>query len=122
MRSAPATSDPRTAAEIGSPVPLERLVGGIDVLRAQGGFGAGGGPSITSITHDSRAVRAGALFCCLVGARSDGHAYAPVAVAAGAAALLCERPLALDVPQVIVADARAAMAQVAATFYGHPSR
>ena len=130
MRSAPASSSPRTAAEIGSPVPLERLVGGIDVLRAQGEFGAGpgaagapsGGPMISSVTHDSRAVQPGALFCCLVGARSDGHEHAAEAVAAGAVALLCERPLDLDVPQIVVSDARAAMAQVAATFFGHPSR
>jgi UDP-N-acetylmuramoyl-L-alanyl-D-glutamate--2,6-diaminopimelate ligase len=110
-------------------VPLERLVGGLHVLRAQGilsaGAGADGapeGPMVTSVTHDSRAVRPGALFCCLVGSRTDGHAYAAGAVAAGAVALLCERPLTLDVPQVVVADARAAMAQVAAAFFGHPSR
>ena len=138
MRSAPASSIPRTAAEIGSPVPLERLVGGIDVLlRAQGDFDAGAGaaapsrrsgaspapgPMITSITHDSRAVQPGALFCCLVGARSDGHDHAAEAVASGAVALLCERPLDLDVAQVVVADARAAMAHAAAAFFGHPSR
>jgi UDP-N-acetylmuramoyl-L-alanyl-D-glutamate--2,6-diaminopimelate ligase len=123
MRSAPANSSPRTAAEIGSPVPLERLVGGIEVLRAQGDFGAGAHERlITVVTHDSRAVRPGALFCCLVGSRADGHEHAPAAVAAGAVALLCERPLDLPVAQIVVPNTRAAMAQVAATFYGHPSR
>jgi UDP-N-acetylmuramoyl-L-alanyl-D-glutamate--2,6-diaminopimelate ligase len=135
MPSAPASASPQTADEIGSPVPLERLVGGIELLRARGGFGAGAdgaaartsgggrpGPTITSVTHDSRAVRPGALFCCLVGVRTDGHEHAASAVAAGAVALLCERPLDLDVPQVVVPDARAAMAQVAAAFFGHPSR
>ncbi|MDQ4098245.1 MAG: Mur ligase domain-containing protein, partial [Actinomycetota bacterium] len=84
-------------------MPLERLVGGIDVLRAQGDFGAGANdPMITMVTHDSRAVRPGALFCCLVGSRTDGHDYAPIAVAAGAVALLCERPLEVGVAQIIV--------------------
>ncbi|MGH9276773.1 MAG: Mur ligase family protein, partial [Acidimicrobiales bacterium] len=98
---------------------LERLLGGIDVLRPQGDFGA---CVITGVAHDSRAVRQGSLFCCLVGERTDGHDHAASAVAAGASALVCERPLDLPVPQVVVADARAAMAQVAAAFHGHPSR
>jgi UDP-N-acetylmuramoyl-L-alanyl-D-glutamate--2,6-diaminopimelate ligase len=119
MRSALASSRHRTTAGIGSPVPLERLLGGIDVLRAQGDFGAA---AITSVTHDSRAVEAGALFCCVVGATADGHDHAAAAVAAGAVALLCERPLPLDVAQAVVADSRGAMAQVAAAFFGHPSR
>ncbi|MCA1690892.1 MAG: UDP-N-acetylmuramoyl-L-alanyl-D-glutamate--2,6-diaminopimelate ligase [Actinobacteria bacterium] len=41
---------------------------------------------------------------------------------AGAVALLGQRPLDLDVPQVVVADTRAAMAPVAASFFDHPSR
>ncbi len=97
---------------------LERLVGGIDVLRTQGDLGA---TVVTDVTHDARDVGPGALFCCLVGRRSDGHDHAPGAVEAGAAALLCERTLPLDVPQVVVRDARAAMAVVAAELYGRPS-
>jgi UDP-N-acetylmuramoyl-L-alanyl-D-glutamate--2,6-diaminopimelate ligase len=64
----------------------------------------------------------GALYCCLPGNRFDGHDFAPDAVAVGASALLCERLLPLDVVQVRVGQgqARAAMAQVAAAFHGHP--
>jgi UDP-N-acetylmuramoyl-L-alanyl-D-glutamate--2,6-diaminopimelate ligase len=67
-------------------------------------------------------VQPGALFCCLPGATSDGHDYAAAAVAAGAAALLGERPLDVDVPQVWVdpGGARPAMAALAARFYGYP--
>jgi UDP-N-acetylmuramoyl-L-alanyl-D-glutamate--2,6-diaminopimelate ligase len=100
-------------------VPLERLVGGIHVLRAQGDLSAA---EVTSVVHDSRLVAPGALFCCLVGRTTDGHEHAPDAAARGAVALLVERPLDVDVPQVVVADARAAMAPVAATLFGHPSR
>ena len=55
------------------------------------------------------------------GFRSDGHDFAAQAVARGAAALVVERPLGLGVPEVLVASARAAMAPLAARFYGDPS-
>jgi UDP-N-acetylmuramoyl-L-alanyl-D-glutamate--2,6-diaminopimelate ligase len=77
---------------------------------------------IGSIAYDSRAVEPGALFCCLVGGSSDGHDFAAAAVERGAVALLVERPLAVDVPQVVGGDSRRAMALIADAFYGHPSR
>lgn len=77
---------------------------------------------IGSIAYDSRQVQPGSLFCCLVGLVSDGHTFAAQAVERGAAALLCERALDLDVPQLIVPDGRKAMALAAACFYGHPER
>ena len=75
-----------------------------------------GDPSVgvDSVTHDSRAVRPGALFCCVTGLRVDGHDFAANAVAAGATSLLCERELDVDAAQLIVADVRAAMARAAA--------
>ena len=77
---------------------------------------------VTAITFDSRSVRPGALHCCLGGGRQDGHLFAAHAVAAGARSLLVERDLDLPVTRVLVDDARAAMAPLAAAFYGHPSR
>jgi UDP-N-acetylmuramoyl-L-alanyl-D-glutamate--2,6-diaminopimelate ligase len=76
---------------------------------------------VRGVAYDSRAVRAGDLFCCLRGEHADGHRYAPVAVEAGATAVLAERPLDVAVAQVVVDDARAAMAPLAAAFHGHPS-
>ncbi|MDQ3146272.1 MAG: UDP-N-acetylmuramoyl-L-alanyl-D-glutamate--2,6-diaminopimelate ligase, partial [Actinomycetota bacterium] len=64
----------------------------------------------------------GALFCCVRGQRDDGHDHAAHAVERGAVALLCERPLDLDVPQVVVPDSRVQMGRAAAAFHGHPSR
>ena len=82
-----------------------------------------GDPSVgvDSVTHDSRAVRPGALFCCVPGLRVDGHDFAANAVAAGATSLLCERELDVDAAQLIVADVRAAMARAAAEVAGRPS-
>ena len=52
----------------------------------------------------------------------DGHAFAAQAVAAGAAALVVEEPLELEVPQLLVEDARASMAVAADLFFGEPTR
>ena len=76
---------------------------------------------ITGLAYSSQSVTPGALFFCVPGFRSDGHDFAPDAVARGAAALVCERPLGLGVPEVVVDDVRAAMGPAAARFNGHPT-
>src|ERR671934_2650756 len=76
---------------------------------------------VSGLAYSSSAVEPGDLFFCVRGFKSDGHDFAPDAVARGAAALVCERPLGLGVPEVVVEDARAAMASVAARFYGDPT-
>lgn len=78
--------------------------------------------AITSVDYDSREVHPGSLFCCLRGARSDGHAYASGARASGAAALLVDHRLEIDLPQIVVPDTRFAMGWLAASFFGHPAR
>lgn len=81
-------------------------------------------PPITGITDDSRAVRPGDLFVALRGRAHDGHAFLAQAVAAGAAAVVCEQapPADLGVPVVVVPDSHNALGRLAAAFYGHPSR
>jgi UDP-N-acetylmuramoyl-L-alanyl-D-glutamate--2,6-diaminopimelate ligase len=80
-----------------------------------------GDADVRAVEHDSRAVGPGALFACIVGATTDGHDHAPAAVAAGATALLVQRPLDLGVPEARVADVRRAVGPVAAAFHGRPS-
>ena len=82
-----------------------------------------GDPSteVRDVVIDDRGVVDGSLFVCLRGATTDGHDHAEAAQARGATALLCERPLALDVAHAVVPDSRVAMAPVAAAVYGHPS-
>ena len=77
---------------------------------------------ILSIEYDSRKVTKGSIFCCIVGQLFDGHTFAEAAARDGAAALLVERELPLDVPQIVVGNARKAMAEMAAAFYGYPQR
>jgi UDP-N-acetylmuramoyl-L-alanyl-D-glutamate--2,6-diaminopimelate ligase len=97
------------------------LVDGLD------GAELSGDPSVevTGLTHDSRRVTPGACFACIPGATADGHAFASAAVAAGAVALLTERPLGLG-PSLGVAEARVpsvriALGPLAARLHGHPS-
>jgi UDP-N-acetylmuramoyl-L-alanyl-D-glutamate--2,6-diaminopimelate ligase len=82
------------------------------------------GVEITDVTMDSRAVAPGALFCCVAGSRVDGHELAAAAAAAGAVAVLVERPVAVPdgVAVVQVPDVRAAIGPIAAAHWGHPSR
>jgi UDP-N-acetylmuramoyl-L-alanyl-D-glutamate--2,6-diaminopimelate ligase len=82
----------------------------------------GAGVQVADLAYDSRAVVPGSLFFCLPGESDDGHRWAAEAVRAGAVALVCERPVAAEVPQLVVASARQAMNQLAAPFFGHPSR
>ena len=77
---------------------------------------------IIDIAYDSRKVTPGALFCCLRGEKTDGHRFAGQAVDKGAAALIVEEKLPLDVPQLLVTDGREAMARSAACFFGHPEQ
>jgi UDP-N-acetylmuramoyl-L-alanyl-D-glutamate--2,6-diaminopimelate ligase len=81
-----------------------------------------GETAVSDVVLDTRRVRAGALFCCVPGARVDGHDLAGEALGAGAVALLVQRPLELDAPQLLVGSVRAALAPLADAFYGSPSR
>ena len=78
--------------------------------------------AIADLAYDARRVEPGALFVCVPGERADGHDFAAAAVERGAVALLVERPLDLPVPQLVVADARLAMALAADVFFGCPTR
>jgi UDP-N-acetylmuramoyl-L-alanyl-D-glutamate--2,6-diaminopimelate ligase len=77
---------------------------------------------VTDLAYDTRRVQPGALFFCLRGSHDDGHALAPAAAAAGAAAFVVEEPVGVDAPQLVVGDSRAAMAPAATLFFGDPTR
>ena len=57
----------------------------------------------------------------MIGFATDGHAYIGKAMAAGAAAVLCQNLPEGEVPYVQVADSRRALAVVGANFFGHPA-
>ena len=80
-----------------------------------------GSVEVSELAYDSRKAGPGTLFFCVRGERVDGHEFAARVIDAGAVALVVERELDVSVPQVVVPDARAAMAPAAARFYGDPT-
>lgn len=76
---------------------------------------------VTGIAYQSDAVQEGDAFFCISGFAHDGHSFAGDAASRGAAALVVEHELDIDVPQFVVADTRVALAYASAEFYDHPS-
>lgn len=58
----------------------------------------------TGVSTDTRTVKQGNVFVALSGERFDAHQFVGVAVAAGAVAVIVNRPVAADVPQISVSD------------------
>lgn len=81
--------------------------------------------AIERLVYDSRAVQPGDCFFATRGTQCDGHDFIAAAVEKGAAAVVCERlpeEPAAGVAYAIVPDAAGALADMAAAFFGHPSR
>ena len=79
-----------------------------------GGELKGNDLSLDAVTTDTRKLTPGCLFVALKGERFDAHDFAEQAKEGGAGALLVSRPLAVDLPQVIVQDTRLAFGELAA--------
>ncbi|MFL5737205.1 MAG: UDP-N-acetylmuramoyl-L-alanyl-D-glutamate--2,6-diaminopimelate ligase [Actinomycetota bacterium] len=82
-----------------------------------------GSLEIRDVAYRSDQVSPGALFFCVPGSRTDGHAFAAAAVASGAVGLVVERVVDVDpgVAQVVVPSVRAAMGPISAAFFGRPA-
>lgn len=99
-----------------------RTVG--EVLRSAGLLEGARGPedvAVRGVSQDSRSVRPGDLFLAWRGTVSDAHDYVAAAVEAGAVAAVVERPVDVDVPQLLVSDGRRAAALAAHHVIGSPS-
>jgi UDP-N-acetylmuramoyl-L-alanyl-D-glutamate--2,6-diaminopimelate ligase len=81
-----------------------------------------GNPDIANLKNHHKKVNNGDLFICIKGSEVDSHTLAKEAVLSGAAAVVTEREVELDVPVIIVKDSRRAMAVLADHFYNHPSK
>ena len=75
------------------------------------------------VVYDSRRSSPGSVFVALRGQHADAAAFAPQALARGAAIVIAESdpPAGLEGAWITVFDARLALAQLADRFYGHPS-
>jgi UDP-N-acetylmuramoyl-L-alanyl-D-glutamate--2,6-diaminopimelate ligase len=96
---------------------LERLIAALAPTDVVGDAAV----EIRELAYDTREVADGSLFFCIPGAAVDGHALAPEALDRGAVALVVERRLDLDVPQLVVDRVRTAMPRAAVAFFGDPT-
>lgn len=82
-----------------------------------------GGVEVTGIVYDSRKVKPGSVFVCLMGSSVDSHAFAGQAARAGAAAVVVQHAVEqLPCAVVHVEDCRAALAQLSAAWFGYPAK
>ncbi len=102
------TSRISTVGALAEAVPGARLIGS-------------GDRKVSGVVYDSRNVQPGDLFAALRGSDFDGHQFFREAEQRGAAALLVESPVSTELPQIQVADGRAALAAIAAQHYDYPS-
>lgn len=98
---------------------LGTLMDGVRALQMSGGLDT----EVSGLATDTRRLAAGELFVALRGERADGHDFIGDAVGRGAAAVVYERPGAVNssVPSVWVQDSEEALARISNNFYGRPS-
>ncbi|MFD3449292.1 UDP-N-acetylmuramoyl-L-alanyl-D-glutamate--2,6-diaminopimelate ligase [Microbacteriaceae bacterium 4G12] len=97
--------------EIANLFSVKKTVGNMDI-------------EITGLQMDSRKIEEGNVFICVPGIKEfleDRHHFAEDAVKNGAAALIVERDVDIDVPKIFVKNARYAMAAISSHFYDYPS-
>ena len=81
-----------------------------------------GNAEITALSMDSRQkIDEGTLFFCVSGLHMDAHNFAPDVVKRGVSALVVERVLDIDCPQIVVENVRHAMSYIASAFHGNPA-
>jgi UDP-N-acetylmuramoyl-L-alanyl-D-glutamate--2,6-diaminopimelate ligase len=119
------STDPRTGARVSSEAvtPAFPPVSFADLVTTVPGATIRGDAAVplTDVAFDSREVAPGALFFCVPGRHADGHAFAPQALDAGAAALVVERWLDVDAPQALVPSVRRAMGPMSSMAFGDPA-
>ncbi len=96
---------------------LADLTRGNEALRIQGDPLT----PVSDVVFDSRLAQPGCLFVALRGGYFDGHRFVEEAIARGATAVMVEEEAPANVPAIIAADTRAALAHVAAAFFDWPS-
>jgi len=85
---------------------------------------------VTGVEYDSRRVTPGSVFVAMRGGTTDGNRYIEKALQAGAAGIVTDSAEAFDllnanyptVPHMLVKHGRTALAELSATFFGHPEK
>ena len=97
---------------------LKDLLFGVEVLETTADLEL----DITAVAYDSRRVTAGGLFVAVSGFATDGNRFIPMAMEKGAAAVVTARKPEGNVPYILVASDRLALAMISCSFFGHPTK
>lgn len=100
------------------PVPLATLLADLSGARVEGDTSVW----VSSVTRDSRDAGPGAVFVAVTGAKVDGHTFVPTVRASAVVVERADVRPAAGVVQVVVPDAKRALALLAAALWGHPGR
>ena len=106
---------------------LEKLLEGLTYELLEGTLQA----EVAEIILDSRKATPGCLFTCIKGAVADGHKFAPDVASKGAAVIVCEDDIRMEIEKALagaampaivkVPDSRYALACISAAWFGHPA-
>ncbi len=96
---------------------LSELLHGLDVLESTADLDT----AIGDLSYDSRKTKKNDLFVAVRGFESDGHKFIGAAVKNGAVVVLCQDKPEEDIPYVLVADSRYALAIVSCNYFGNPA-
>ena len=77
---------------------------------------------IAAVCYDSRKAEPGCLFVAVSGFAADGNRFIPMALEKGAVAVVTAQKPEGEIPYVLVASDRLALALLGCNFYGNPSR
>ena len=82
---------------------------------------------VKDIIYDSRKIKEGTAFVCMVGAVTDGHKYIPDAIEKKASVLVVEKgedlpEIPAEVTVIQVESARKALAYLSAAFFDYPAK
>ena len=99
---------------------LEELARGVPGATLEGSSDV----EIGGIAYDSRRVKPGDLFVAIEGMQVDGHVFVADALARGATAVALQGEVTLPpgTPLIRMPSTRSGLAELAAEFYGRPSR
>ncbi len=122
LKAASVLEAARRKAAVAGPMRLAKLMRGIEAQAAA----AHGDREIAEVAYDSRkVVRGGTLFVAIRGEKTDGNQFVAGAIERGASAVVSEqlRPqnVAIEIPWIVVPNARQALAVAAANYYGRPA-
>jgi UDP-N-acetylmuramoyl-L-alanyl-D-glutamate--2,6-diaminopimelate ligase len=97
---------------------------------SRGPVSAGSSVAASGVEYDSRRVIAGSVFVAMRGGTTDGNRYIEAAVGQGVVGIVTDSAEAFarlsdehpGMPRLLVEHGRVALAQIAASFFGHPEQ